>query len=366
MEAKRLREQQLRARDEGWRLWSEGRTLHGAAPYLGPVLRLDLGEGRKRVSVGEKRRRAAAYGRRIARGSAADTRGAWEVERVVDVRRRGTRGLYLEALLRWVSPDPEEPWEDSWVDVNLTMMGRNLRDECWDMWRQRHPSAEEDSRPWPSRERRVRRRRALRHLSEEDSELSDEERELRRLEGGGEVEECEEEQAAEGHSEPRHSAAAAHHDEAVLSDNDDDEIEWQRHEAADGSEQVSTDMSELIDLSGALGNSVGGNRRRAGQGDARGDEQGVVAYAGFTGPGPDAEGRAVQLIRQLVYEREELPLAELERELRRQGLALVEGGLGLEETLRHLSDCGHAAPHEWIVTDAGVGNGLTERVVALI
>lgn len=117
---------------------------------------------------------------------------------------------------------------------------------------------------------------------------------------------------------------------------------------------------------GIWGESVSGSRRGTDRGTTRSGAHNAAVYKGFRGLGEDAEGRAIRVIRQMVLEREELPLAELERELQRQGLALVEGGLGLEGALRHLSDCGHAAPHEWIVTTAGTGGGLTERVVALI
>ena len=86
--------------------------------------------------------------------------------------------------------------------------------------------------------------------------------------------------------------------------------------------------------------------------------RGGAEYAGFTGQG-DAEARAVQLIRELLHEQEMLSLETVERELRRQGLA-ARGGL--ESTLLYLSACGF----EWVVTDAGIGGGATERVVALI
>ena len=54
-----------------------------------------------------------------------------------------------------------------------------------------------------------------------------------------------------------------------------------------------------------------------------------------------------------------LSLEAVERELHRQGLA---ARAGLESTLLYLSACGF----EWMVTDAGIGGGATERVVALI
>lgn len=114
------------------------------------------------------------------------------------------------------------------------------------------------------------------------------------------------------------------------------------------------------------GNATSEAARETDAGSASGADPRTAMYADFTGRG-DAEARAVQLIRKLVHEREMLPLEELERELHRHGLAIKEGGLGLERcTLCYLSGCGCATPDEWIVTDAGVEGGATERVVALI
>ena len=48
------------------------------------------------------------------------------------------------------------------------------------------------------------------------------------------------------------------------------------------------------------------------------------------------------------------------------GLAVKEGGVGLEGTLTYLSDCGFAAPDQWMVANAGGGDGATERVVVLV
>ena len=50
----------------------------------------------------------------------------------------------------------------------------------------------------------------------------------------------------------------------------------------------------------------------------------------------------VQFVRQLIYEREEISVAELARELRQQGLELTGEGTGLEEALQFLSDNGYA------------------------
>ena len=65
---------------------------------------------------------------------------------VLDVRRRpGAGGGAIDAKLRWVSPCADRPWTDSWSPVNVASMpgkaGKQLRQEAWALWRQRHPPA---------------------------------------------------------------------------------------------------------------------------------------------------------------------------------------------------------------------------------
>ena len=63
-------------------------------------------------------------------GAAADGRGRWRVERVLEVRRprgsaRSQHARELEARLRWVGNDPSTgaPWKDSWVPVRSATVG---------------------------------------------------------------------------------------------------------------------------------------------------------------------------------------------------------------------------------------------------
>ena len=190
----------------------------------------------------------------------------------------------------------------------------------------------------------------------EDSELSEEEAELRRLEDGeGEVEECEEggdeaELGEEAESGPSN-------DDAALSSSDDDD-EWAQASAADVSARARLCEPMLLDLDCGESGAAGGAGQGAGACSASRAEPRSAEYAGFTGRG-DAEARAVRLIRELLHEQEMLPLETVERELQRQGLA-ARGGL--ESALLYLSACGF----EWMVTDAGTEGGGTERGVALI
>ena len=92
------------------------------------------------------------------------------------------------------------------------------------------------------------------------------------------------------------------------------------------------------------------------------------------GRGMDVDVRALQFVRQLIYEREEVPVAELAHELRQRGLELTGKGTGLEEALQFLSDNGYAGDGyagsgQWLIGDVvrRQGSGtVTERVVMLI
>jgi hypothetical protein len=57
------------------------------------------------------------------------------VEGVIDVRRReGTRNA-IDALIRWVSPDPAAPYDDSWEPVNaVAIPDAALRAGAKAMW----------------------------------------------------------------------------------------------------------------------------------------------------------------------------------------------------------------------------------------
>ena len=149
----------VRAHDAQWLNWSSGLGVAGGA--IDDVewhLHVDLGEGRARK--GAKRRKREADNRGVRAGRLPDSRQAWSVDSVLDVRRRGCRGFAIDALLRWVSPDAETPWVDDWVPLNAYWMpSKELRAEAWAMWRGRFAmqaprpaTADQEGSRWNTRE----------------------------------------------------------------------------------------------------------------------------------------------------------------------------------------------------------------------
>ena len=225
------------------RAWQGGLSVRGEPlQAVGATIHVDCGGGRARR--GQKRRARAARARAIARGSAADDEDAWEVESIVEVRRCPTRGgLSLEALIRWVSPDPEKPWEDSWRPVTAYWIpDRAMRSDIRARWAAEAAdgsapgaraaggggalnahAAGEASRPAASRVdgeawvfRRPRKRTRGPYARLECDVDRSEEAELRRLEGVGEegeevmdVEECEAGVREAGRDDPSAPAASS-------------------------------------------------------------------------------------------------------------------------------------------------------------
>jgi ribonuclease HI len=106
----------------------------GQVPVV--VTKFEYSCGRKpRAKKGAHKRAYEARARGIANGRLPDSRGAWEVEGVIDVRRReGTRNA-IDALIRWVSPDPAAPYDDSWEPVNaVAIPDAALRAGAKAMW----------------------------------------------------------------------------------------------------------------------------------------------------------------------------------------------------------------------------------------
>ena len=149
----------VRAHDAQWLNWSNGLGVTGGAiDDIEGHLYVDLGEGRARK--GAKRRKREADNRGVRDGRLPDSRQAWSVDSVLDVRRRDCKGFAIDALLRWASPDAGTPWRDDWVPLNgYWMPSKELRAEAWSMWRERFaapappPAAagQEESR-WNTRE----------------------------------------------------------------------------------------------------------------------------------------------------------------------------------------------------------------------
>ena len=195
------------------RAWSGGQSVRGGAlPEVGQMLYVDCGHGRARR--GQKRRAQAARARSIARGSAEDDRGAWEVARLVEVRRRATRGgLSLEVLVEWVSPDSQEPYDDSWVPLTRKWLPTPaLYSEARAMWAAQqagggggaahaaHDAAEvpDATRPGGESWGRALRQRKRRVTAPIAADVDDaEEAELRRLEGRGDTDGDSDDAAAE-------------------------------------------------------------------------------------------------------------------------------------------------------------------------
>ena len=106
----------------------------GQVPVV--VTRFEYTCGRKpRAKKGARKRAYEARARDIAHGRLPDSRGAWEAEGVVDVRRREGTSNAIDALIRWVSPDPAAPYDDSWEPVNaIAIPDAALRADAKAMW----------------------------------------------------------------------------------------------------------------------------------------------------------------------------------------------------------------------------------------
>ena len=106
----------------------------GQVPVV--VTKFEYSYGRKpRAKNGARKRAYEARARGIALGRLPDSRGAWEAEGVVDVRRREGTNNAIDALIRWVSPDPAAPYDDSWEPVNAAAIpDAALRADAKAMW----------------------------------------------------------------------------------------------------------------------------------------------------------------------------------------------------------------------------------------
>ena len=152
------------------------------------------------------------------------------------------------------------------------------------------------------------------------------------------------------------------------SDSEGDEDGWLQREGRPGA--VSPELLEMWRHEGGASDTAQTGRPEQVERDGRPEAGGAES----AGRGMDVDVRALQFVRQLIYEREEVSIAELAHELRQQGLELdgrghrVGRGVAVpvrQRVCRRRVCWARAVAYQRCGTETGSGT-VTERVVMLI